>query len=98
MTSLSECEARFRRVGTWLGYPPCCIDDFLYRYFVQNDHAVKQRPLRGTGYVPCPLCVATYTDEEMIERIQARRVCPKPFPTCPPREVNEFAALERSPA
>lgn len=38
-------------------------------------------PLRGSGYIPCPVCAATYTDEELIARIEARRASDeKPFP------------------
>lgn len=37
-------------------------------------------PLRGTGFVPCPKCSATYTDEELLAYIEANRFCPVPFP------------------
>lgn len=101
MTSRSERTDWFVTAGTWLGYPKCCIDDFIYRFGTYcPSTAQTKRPLHGTGFVPCPICSATYTDEELIAKINANRQCPTPFPHASPKLIREHlsAARARSPA
>lgn len=67
--------------GVYFGYPDCCIEAFHERMpALRRGEELPIMPLDGTGYVPCLLCAATYTDEELIARIEERRVCPTPFP------------------
>jgi hypothetical protein len=100
MTSHSD-DSYFVLAGRWLGYPECCIQDFLLRFDTYNPSvAYVKRPLHGTGFVPCPICSATYTDEELIAKIEANRKCPLPFPQADPKMVREHvsAVRARSPA
>lgn len=84
--AVQEALERLTRKGQRFGYPECCIEFFLDRFYAQS--YMRKRvplpagwPLRGSGYIPCPVCAATYTDEELISRIEARRAPDeKPFP------------------
>lgn len=44
-----------REIGEALGYPSCCIDDFVARLNT-NTPFPPDREFRGTGYVPCAAC------------------------------------------
>ena len=74
----------FTLTGMFYGYPVCCTADMIERWksLVLHGEPIDAfgRPLGGTGFVPCPVCSATYTDEEMVLRINAHRSCPTPFP------------------
>jgi hypothetical protein len=39
-------------MGTYFGYPSCCQEYFINRTSWDEGNF----PLRGTGYIPCPLC------------------------------------------
>lgn len=75
----------FVKCGQLFGYPECCIANFLERMeiFFKNpkDPSIRvSRKLHGTGYVPCPLCNATKSKEELIETINKNRKHTKLFP------------------
>lgn len=70
--------------GEFFGYPKCCRDFFTHRAMIlfagKKDIIPDEYPLIGTGFIPCPVCVATYTDEELVQRISDARHCSIPFP------------------
>lgn len=66
---------RARRLGVYLGFPKCCIDEFL-----EECGNKGKRKLDGTGYVPCRICNEK-SEQELIEAISIKRVCKDPFPT-----------------
>lgn len=70
--------------GRYYGYPPCCVRYFALIRLAGADPRGYGRnvkfPLDGSGYIPCPTCEATYTDEELIARIAEYRLSPHPFP------------------
>lgn len=67
--------ASWESAGRWYGYPPCCR-----RAFTRWDHVgMPARPLNGTGFVPCRLCMR-HTARVLIARITKLRRCPTPFP------------------
>ena len=74
----------FTLTGMFYGYPVCCTADMIERWksLVLHGEPINAfgRPLGGTGFVPCPVCSATYTDEELVSKINAVRSCPTPFP------------------
>lgn len=61
------------RLGEYLGFPKCCIDEFI-----SVDRA-PSRKLSGTGYVPCVKC-NDKSEEELIAAISENRKCEDPFP------------------
>lgn len=65
-----------RDFGTYFGFPPCCIADFLTR-----DSAPRiPRKLSGTGYIPCPSCNEKPV-EALVATIRQNRICSAPFPS-----------------
>lgn len=71
-------------LGLWLGYPLCCIGNFIERVGAfregRFDEIPQNQKLDGTGFVPCPTCHATKSEETLREEIVACRVCEQPFP------------------
>lgn len=63
--------------GKHLGYPSCCIEDFIRLWDVWPK---PKRKLDGTGYRPCAECNENFTVSQLVENIQAKRECPTPFP------------------
>lgn len=68
--------------GLFYGYPTCCIRFFVTEWFALRDAGEDFPNLcKGTGFIPCPVCNATYTDDEMIGKInEARAKTLAPFP------------------
>lgn len=82
-------ESYCSQFGKYLGYPKCCIDEFDTRAFAKpsayldTPREVLQRThskIHHKGYVPCDACFATYSEDQLIERIQANRQHSVPFP------------------
>ena len=48
-----------RATGKVMGYPDCCIDDFIVRaeQFELDGTVARRRHFAGTGFVPCLVCV-----------------------------------------
>jgi hypothetical protein len=71
-------------LGLWLGYPACCINNFVERIRAFREGRFADIPqhqkLDGTGFVPCPACHAAKSEETLREEIAACRVCEQPFP------------------
>ena len=61
------------RLGEYLGFPKCCIDEFIYV------DTAPTRKLNGTGYVPCALCNEK-SEDELVSEISKNRKCEEPFP------------------
>lgn len=68
--------------GLLLGYPPCCINGFIDHVKSLESIVDKEpRKLDGSGYLPCIECNSKYTEEELIQNINAVRHSHfKPFP------------------
>lgn len=60
-------------VGTHLGYPACCIEEFSYTVEHDVAHKREKRKLSGTGYVPCATCDHTFTTKQLIDNINETR-------------------------
>lgn len=60
--------AYFLFMGNTLGYPSCCINDFIER-----KGPAPTRKLCGTGYVPCKDCDLNYSEDELIANINLKR-------------------------
>ena len=74
---------RTRRLGEGLGYPKCCIDEFIVADYTNR----PTRKFTGTGYVPCESCNEK-THEELEATINANRKCPQRFPNEPwPQQI-----------
>lgn len=63
-------------LGKYLGYPSCCINDFMNNFGRKN---VIMRKLSGTGYIPCQNCNKK-TENELLFEINKKRICPTIFP------------------
>ena len=66
-------------MGKYFGYPTCCIASFV-RLEHRDDRGLSDRPLIGTGFVPCKICSQTKTAEQLEAEIALNRECPLPFP------------------
>lgn len=75
-----------RELGRYLGYPDCCIEAFVSHAqsnYRDTSDAVLERThpkMHLRGYIPCNDCFNTFTEDELIARIQERRQHPEPFP------------------
>ena len=58
-------------MGKTLGYPSCCVNEFIERHN-QKINALH-RKLYGTGYVPCKSCDLNYSEDELIANINKSR-------------------------
>jgi hypothetical protein len=71
-------------IGLWLGYPLCCVANFADRIRAFREGRFEDIPrnqkLDGTGFVPCPECNATKSEDELRREITTARICPAPFP------------------
>ena len=68
-------------MGWMLGYPKCCVEFFASGQHIDAYVANAEFPnlLKGTGFVACPICAATYTDDEMLAIIAHNRKIDIPF-------------------
>ncbi len=64
--------------GKWLGYPDCCIQDFIKLKPLN----MPKRKLNGSGYIPCTICNEK-TEEALISAINGNRQCTIKFPHHP---------------
>ena len=74
-------EALFRALGAALGYPPCCVEDFVNR--TMRREPCPERTFHGTGFVPCAECDAEARkdpDRFVAEKIAPSRSIVAPFP------------------
>lgn len=63
-------------LGKYLGYPSCCINDFMKNF---GRKKVISRKMSGTGYIPCVNCNKK-TEKELLLEINNKRICPTAFP------------------
>lgn len=82
--SLSQYFPEGYELGRALGYPECCINFFAMRAISFELGTLIPLPetwkMVGTGYVPCPICNAAKTEEELVQGINERRTVEVPFP------------------
>lgn len=73
---------RMVALGLWLGYPACCVLNFRDRMqrWLRGEEVEEGLKLDGTGFVPCPKCNETKSEEELRREIASNRICPIPFP------------------
>tara|TARA_R110000868_G_C10973188_1_gene771502 strand:- start:43887 stop:44186 length:300 start_codon:yes stop_codon:yes gene_type:complete len=79
-------KVRYIIMGYQFGYPKCCVSHFLKRV-QKSDVILRQefmyetpKKLSGTGYIPCPHCNETKTEEELIKTINTNRKVTSKFP------------------
>jgi hypothetical protein len=67
--------------GVFLGYPPCCIHQFVIGDYTQwrDEWRHKKLPLSNSGYIPCCSCAAR-SEEDLTQAIAKRRIFSIPFP------------------
>ena len=59
-------------MGWLFGYPKCCVEYFATYQFLKDGRPTPAI-LAGTGFIACPVCAATHTDDEMIAIINKNR-------------------------
>ena len=61
--------------GLLLGYPLCCVQDFVARITGKRPAHTEPRPLHGTGFKPCAECAAAFASdpEQLVAIINAQR-------------------------
>ena len=69
--------ASWEDIGTYFGYPECCIGAFCELQHLGRDWS---HSILGTGFVPCKSCAETKTSEQLEQEIADRRLCHVPFP------------------
>lgn len=65
-------------LGVFLGFPECCINDFMGRNRLKIFK--EKRKLFGTGFVPCEVCNSK-TEDELLRVIDKNRISKFPFPS-----------------
>ena len=58
-------------MGKTLGYPSCCVNEFIERH--NQKIRAPRRKLCGTGFVPCKDCDLNYSEDELIAIINKSR-------------------------
>lgn len=72
------------------GFPACCVD-----FYCTNKGTAALRRAKGLGgYRLCPACARKPT-EQVIEAINAKRICPTPFPL--PPEQSDYERIVNDP-
>lgn len=67
-----------RANGRYLGYPECCIEDFVGR--VGRGSEEQHQASQGTGFVPCPPCARLVLEGKPLhELLLPTRRSPRPF-------------------
>jgi len=66
-------------MGTYFGYPECCIEDFCTRD--SEPTPLQEQVHDGTGFIPCPSCCnKILSGETTLEGLISNRRCKIPFP------------------
>ena len=65
-----------------MGYPSCCIREFIQTTYNEDGYKRKPRKLYGTGYIPCKRCNSKYSEKELFDNIAKKREWPVPLPEC----------------
>lgn len=70
------------KMGTYYGYPKCCINDFVLRtHNEQETDTIQELAGRYTGYVPCVNCSEKIVSNKLsIEKLIKDRKCNTKFP------------------
>ncbi len=72
-------------LGKYLGYPECCIKQFMedgpsYKLRIAKFPGLREL-LNGAGFVPCDVCVNKLMVKEVrLDDLIQNRQCPIPFP------------------
>lgn len=67
-------------IGLFLGYPACCVLDFVVHFKTRRFVDISGRKLSGTGFVPCPACNAAKSEAQLRDEIRINRISSTPFP------------------
>jgi len=82
--------------GVAMGYNSCCITYFNLRQvngdMFKDMSSNIERKLTGTGFMCCPECDAKYTEKELIDQINQKRLIDSSFPNM--REPSDILVQE----
>lgn len=73
---------KFESMGSFYGYPECCINDFVKR-FKEGDHAslLQLKVSEYTGFIPCPAHAKEIKNGTItLEGLITNRKCKHNFP------------------
>lgn len=83
----------WRAMGEHLGYPPCCVAEFV-RLIEQGrmpGQIAGRGPWSGTGFIPCSTHRAQIRNHEVtVESLIANRRAKRPFPEFSIAESDAF--------
>jgi hypothetical protein len=79
----------FYEMGKYLGYPKCCIYEFIWHG--NDEPACPKEVHKGYGFIPC----TKHTNEILADKIEledliTNRICPTPFPNHDEDEAEEY--------
>lgn len=70
-------------MGSFLGYPSCCTEEWIENNPRRNNLLLEQKYInnsfRGTGFIPCHKCLEK-DKNELISQINSNRTFKYPFP------------------
>ena len=67
--------------GYAIGYSSCCIKFFHTRQLDMSElMSIRERKLSGTGFICCPKCESDCSEDELVERINSKRMVNSDFP------------------
>lgn len=77
-----EYQEQLIKLGTYFGYPPCCVQEFVTNFNREEIGTEKQIASNGTGFIPCSKhTLLILSGEITVESlISPDRVCTAPFP------------------
>lgn len=78
MFKSKEQVAKNIALGISFGYNKCCIEYFHLRQ-VKGEALELNRKLKGTGVICCKECNKKYTDKELLEQINTKRLYSENF-------------------
>lgn len=88
-------EQHLQEVGKFLGYPKCCINEFIENvrtntaFGWKRDLAGQYKGAWSGGFIPCTKHAARIIDEgKLVHRIIRNRISSRPFPHSSPFEFS----------
>lgn len=88
----------FREMGTFYGYPTCCIDWFINERFAKLIPLTEaqEKAVDNRGYVPCPECAKKVNKDFPLTKLIVNRICSNPYPIGNDVQLEEYLEKEHN--
>lgn len=81
-------------VGEYLGYPSCCIEEYIKKEGTPYWYSYKEQYLEFRGFIPCDKCIEKIkTGEITTKDLISNRQAPQSYPIYTNKEHDEFLKI-----